>query len=144
MPQTDDRKGSPNRHLGRVMAMQCLYGIDAAESDPVASLAAAAAEHAAPAAAATYAEALVRGVLDDQAAIDRAIAASAPQWPLEQVAPVDKAVLRVAVYELRAAEAPPKVVINEAIELAKEYGGEASGRFVNGVLGHIIMSMAPQ
>jgi N utilization substance protein B len=78
-------------------------------------------------------------------AIDRVIAEAAPQWPLEQVAQVDKAVLRLAVYELRhAGDTPPKVVINEAVEIAKEYGGEGSGRFINGVLGHVLAAVLPE
>ena len=77
--------------------------------------------------------------------LDRVVGDAAPQWPLEQVARVDKAVLRVAVYELLyARDAPPKVAINEAVEIAKEYGGEGSGRFINGVLGHIMAAATPE
>jgi N utilization substance protein B len=68
--------------------------------------------------------------------IDKIIADSAPEWPIEQIAVIDKTILRMAVYELSFnADVPPKVVINEAVELAKTYGGENSSKFVNGVLG---------
>ena len=127
------------RHLARVMAMQALYEIDAVDGDPAAALDAVAAEHQARARARSFASDLVQGVLHHLEAIDAVIGAAAPQWPLAQVAGVDKAVLRVAVFELLFAQrVPPKVAINEAIDIAKTYGGEGSGRFVNGVLGHVL------
>ena len=133
------------RHLARVMAMQALYEVDAVASDPAAAVEAVAAEHRAPARARAFASDLVQGVLHHLDAIDAVIGEAAPQWPLEQVARVDKAVLRVAVFELLfGRRAPPKVAINEAIDIAKTYGGENSGRFVNGVLGHVLATaMAP-
>ena len=68
--------------------------------------------------------------------IDKTISDSAPEWPIEQIAVIDKTILRLAVYELNfEKQIPPKVVINEAVELAKSYGGENSSKFVNGVLG---------
>lgn len=72
--------------------------------------------------------------------IDKIIEKAAPQWPINQIAMVDRAVLRLGIYELlfgSREEVPPKVAINEAIELAKTFGGDASGKFVNGVLGTI-------
>src|SRR3989344_5935379 len=81
---------------------------------------------------------LVKGVIDHQEEIDAIIRKSAPEWPLEQIALVDRNALRVGLYELLfadRAEVPPKVAINEAIELAKNYGGPNSGKFINGVLG---------
>lgn len=74
------------------------------------------------------------------AEIDKIIEKAAPQWPIGQIAMVDRAVLRLGIYELlfgNREEVPPKVAINEAIELAKTFGGDASGKFVNGVLGTI-------
>lgn len=66
----------------------------------------------------------------------------APEWPLEQITTIDRNVLRIGIYELKyAADIPPKVAINEAIELAKKYGGESSGKFVNGVLGSVFKDM---
>ena len=130
------------RHLARVMAMQALYEVDAVDGDPAAVLDVVAAEHQARARARALASDLVQGVLHHREAIDAVIGAAAPQWPLAQVAGVDKAVLRVAVFELLfGRRAPPKVAINEAIDLAKTYGGEGSGRFVNGVLGHVLATV---
>lgn len=87
---------------------------------------------------------LVQGVLDHRAEIDGTIERVAPQWPLDQVAMVDRNVLRLGLYELMYGDrqaVPPKVAINEAIELAKGFGGESSGRFVNGVLGTVYKEM---
>jgi len=87
---------------------------------------------------------LAHGVLKYQTQIDEIIIKSAPEWPLNQITIVDRNVLRIGIYELLFGdknEVPPKVAINEAIELAKGYGGESSGRFVNGVLGTIYREM---
>lgn len=83
---------------------------------------------------------LIEGVLKKQAVIDPIIEKCAPEWPLNQITIVDRNVLRLGVYELMFGnyqEVPPKVAINEAIELAKAYGGESSGKFINGVLGTV-------
>ncbi len=83
---------------------------------------------------------LVKGVISHIPEIDKIIEKAAPQWPLEQIAMVDRNVLRLGLYELLFAnreEVPPKVAINEAIELAKSFGGDSSGKFVNGVLGTV-------
>ena len=87
---------------------------------------------------------LVLGVEKNMAEIDKFIVASAPDWPIEQITNVDRNVLRLGIYELHFAKAddvPPKVAINEAIELAKTFGGASSGKFVNGVLGTIYKHM---
>ena len=87
---------------------------------------------------------LAHGVIQHQPQIDEIIVKSAPDWPLNQITIVDRNVLRIGIYELLFGdknEVPPKVAINEAIELAKGYGGESSGRFVNGVLGTIFREM---
>lgn len=83
---------------------------------------------------------IVKGVLDHSAELDKIIEKAAPQWPLDQIAIVDRNVLRIGLFELlfgNREEVPPKVAINEAIELAKSFGGDSSGKFVNGVLGTI-------
>lgn len=87
---------------------------------------------------------LVFGVLEKQQVIDPIIEKCAPEWPLNQITIIDRNVLRLGIYELMFGsydEAPPKVAINEAIELAKAFGGESSGRFVNGVLGTVYREM---
>lgn len=81
---------------------------------------------------------LIQGVLSHLEEIDKLIVRIAPEWPIEQVAVIDRNVLRLGLYELlfgKREAVPPKVAINEAIELAKTFGGENSGKFVNGVLG---------
>lgn len=83
---------------------------------------------------------LVNGTIARIKEIDKIIEKAAPQWPINQIAMVDRAVLRLGIYELlfgNRDEVPPKVAINESIELAKTFGGNASGKFVNGVLGTI-------
>lgn len=83
---------------------------------------------------------LVRGVVDHLPQLDKIIEKAAPEWPLEQITMVDRNVLRLGLFELlyeNRDEVPPKVAINEAIELAKNFSGESSGKFVNGVLGTV-------
>ncbi|OGZ35848.1 MAG: transcription antitermination factor NusB [Candidatus Portnoybacteria bacterium RIFCSPLOWO2_01_FULL_43_11] len=83
---------------------------------------------------------LVNGVIKHLDKLDKIIEKSAPEWPIEQITIVDRNVLRIGLFELlfgNREEVPPKVAINEAIELAKTFGGESSGKFINGVLGTI-------
>jgi len=84
----------------------------------------------------------IEGVIKEIENIDKVIEQAAPDWPLDQIAMVDRNVLRLGVYELLFAEdIPPKVAINEAIELGKSFGGKSSGKFINGVLGGIYKNM---
>ncbi len=80
---------------------------------------------------------LVSGVAETRDTLDNLIAQHAPEWPPEQIAVVDRNILRIAIYELIFHKLPVKVVINEAVEVAKIYGGESSPRFINGVLGSV-------
>lgn len=93
-----------------------------------------------------FAESLVAGVTARQAEVDAVIARHAPAFPLADMAPVDRNVLRLAVYEVLfdTSGAPLRVAINEAVEIAKGYGSESSGRFVNGVLGAVALEAAEQ
>ena len=85
-----------------------------------------------------YVAVTTRGVLDTVQAIDETLAKYAPDWPVSSMAVVDRNILRIGVYELEHNDAiPSKVAINEAIEIAKAFGGETSGKFVNGVLGAV-------
>jgi N utilization substance protein B len=135
-----------NRHLQRSIAMQVLFewdfrGCDSASVDGI--LARDSREFADGAPCEFTAE-LVRGVIDGIGMIDELIVQCAPEWPLDQVAIVDRNVLRIGIYELVYGEydaVPPKVAINEAIELAKNFGSSSSPRFVNGVLGTIYREM---
>ncbi len=88
----------------------------------------------------TFIRTLIGGVISYQQKIDAIIEKSAPEWPINQITMVDRNVLRLGIFELlwgNRDEVPPKVAINEAIEIAKNYGGDSSGRFINGVLGTI-------
>lgn len=87
--------------------------------------------------------ALAGGVADRRRALDRAIRPHLKGWSLERLSAVDRIILRVGIYELTQADLPAPVVISEAVELAKRYGGAASARFVNGVLGALVRAGAP-
>ncbi|MBI2448021.1 transcription antitermination factor NusB [Candidatus Microgenomates bacterium] len=90
-----------------------------------------------------FCQKLLSGVTDKMKDIDELIKKTAPEWPLEQVAVIDRSVLRIGIFELLFDnEVPPKAVINEAVELGKSFGGENSGKFVNGVLGTIYRNSA--
>lgn len=80
---------------------------------------------------------LVKNILKQQKKINKIIVDSAPAWPIEKINKIDLAILHLAIYELKNENTPPKVVIDEAVELAKEFGSEQSGSFVNGVLGTV-------
>jgi N utilization substance protein B len=87
-----------------------------------------------------FVDRLVDGAIGNLPKIDKIIEKAAPEWPINQITTVDRAVLRLGLYELlfgNREEVPPKVAIDEAIELAKSFGGESSGKFINGVLGTV-------
>lgn len=134
-----------NRHLARTIAMQTLYEWDFGKRKPEdlpTLLEKNLKEFAPDFDDGGFAKLLLEGVVKNQAEIDAVIVQYAPQWPLEQITVVDRNILRIGVFELKfAPEIPPKVAINESIELAKTFGGDASGRFVNGVLGAIYRDM---
>ena len=93
----------------------------------------------------SLAHSIVDGVTGKIETIDQIISAAAPQWPLDQINKVDLTCLRISVYELYFSKSiPPKVAIDESIELAKEFGGVMSGKFVNGVLGTIVKTLLPE
>lgn len=82
---------------------------------------------------------LVKEITSNINSLNKVVASAAPEWPVDKIAQLDLAILQIAVYELYLAEnTPPKVAINEAVELAKEFGGETSSKFVNGVLGTVV------
>ena len=128
-----------SRRLSRVIALQALYEVDAVEHDAAATVARIAEEQGAAPQAMRFAQELVTGVLHEREELDTLLQGSAPLYPVDRIAPVDRAVLRLALYELvRVPSTPIKVAINEAVELAKQFGGDNSGRFVNGVLGDVV------
>lgn len=132
-----------SRHLARSIAMQTLYEWDFQHDheDRIDAIAKKNIEEFGPGLEETaFVKQLVQGVMAHQKEIDLIIEKAAPEWPISQIAAVDRSVLRIGLYELlyeNRDEVPPKVAINEAIELAKSFGGESSGRFVNGVLGTV-------
>ena len=133
-----------NRHLARTIAVQTLYQWDfnGQTSDILEILRQNKDSFAPDFDDGGFMEHLVSGVIKNQQEIDRLITKFAPEWPLEQITIVDRNVLRLGVFELRFDEGiPAKVAINEAIELAKAFGGESSGKFVNGVLGAVFKDM---
>lgn len=124
------------RRIARGIALQALYEIDCVGHDPDIVIEARLEDTALKTNVAQFAIQLVHNVLSNQERMDGLIARYAPEWPVDQMALVDRNVLRIAIYELAVdGKTPVKVAINEAVELAKLYGSESSARFVNGVLG---------
>lgn len=133
-----------NRHLSRSIAMQSLFEADFNNNFKASKIDSTIRrnikEFAPGLEESDFIKNLIGGVLKNQKKIDAIIEKAAPEWPLDQIAVIDRNVLRIGLYELvfcNKKEVPSKVAINEAIELAKTFGGESSGRFVNGVLGTV-------
>ena len=132
-----------NRHLSRSIAMQSLYEWDfsGCDNEKLKGITERNIKEFGPGMDdVEFIWQLVNGVAQKIKQLDSIISKSAPQWPIEQITIVDRNVLRLGLYELLFAnreEVPPKVAINEAIELAKTFGGESSGKFINGVLGTV-------
>jgi len=132
-----------NRHLGRIVALQTLYEFEFRTEceDTTVDVAEVLGRNLARYQTAIddtdFVDALVRGVLKEQVSLDEIIQPIAPDWPIDQIARIDRNILRIGVYELlhQAEVVPPKVAINEAVELAKAFGSDNSSKFVNGVLG---------
>lgn len=124
------------RRLARAVALQALFEIDSVNHPPDQVLAYRLGEEKLTEEGGTFARDLVLGVLSVKDELDTLITRFAPEWPVNQLAIVDRNVLRLALYELlNLSDVPVKVAINEAVELAKTYGSDSAPRFVNGVLG---------
>lgn len=133
-----------SRHLARSIAMQSLFEWDFQGKDPdkLGRIVERNKREFGPGLDEEYEfiDRLVNNTVENLSKIDKIIEKAAPEWPVDQITSVDRAVLRLGLYELlfgNHEEVPPKVAINEAIELAKSFGGESSGKFVNGVLGTV-------
>lgn len=130
-----------NRHLSRSIAMQTLYQWDFSgqHTEEIPKILKYNLKEFAPnLQESDFIKNLIDGVIDNLTEIDEQIKKYAPEWPLEQITIIDRNILRLGIYELKfIKDVPPKVAINEAIELAKTFGGPSSGKFVNGVLGAI-------
>lgn len=126
------------RRKARIIALKALYEMDTVAHQPEDILARLLEEADAPPEVEAFARELATGVLAHQEEIDAVIRQKAPAWPLEQVAVVDRNILRLAIYEILLDNSVPvRAAINEAVELAKAFGGESSPKFVNGVLGAV-------
>ena len=136
-----------NRHLQRSVAMQSLFEWDfgGRHDEKITEIVERnIKEFAAGVQESDLVKSLVEGTLKNRSEIDKLIVECAPEWPLEQITAIDRNILRLGIYELmhgNYGEVPPKVAINEAIELAKTFGGNNSAKFVNGVLGTIYREM---
>jgi len=135
-----------NRHLARSIVLQTLYEWDFSgqKLDPKGVLKRNATEFAPDAQNQKFMNNLLEGVLDKQKDLNNVIVKAAPEWPIEKISVMDRNILRIGLFELLFADreqVPPKVAINEAIELAKKFGGETSGKFINGVLGAVYKEM---
>jgi transcription antitermination protein NusB len=142
---------SANRHLGRIIALQTLYEqefrveckdkgfrLDEVLSRNIRRYKDMVEDRG-------FIESLVKGVDAKTKELDAILQPVAPEWPINQIARMDRIVLRMGVYELLFGKSvPPKVVINEAVELAKAFGGENSSKFVNGVLGTVLRAQSDE
>lgn len=129
------------RHRVRMIALQVLFELDATDHAPDEVLTRRAEEESLPTDGERFLKRLVYGAWEHQAYLDRIIEEAAPNWPVNQMPGVDKAILRIALYEILiddVEQTPVKAVINEAVELAKHFGSDNSSRFVNGVLGTVV------
>jgi N utilization substance protein B len=134
-----------NRHLGRIIALQTLYEQDFRRSakDKAMNLDSVLdrniARYASTVDDVDFIKKLVHGVSKNEKELDAKLQPVAPEWPIDQIARMDRIVLHIGLYELiYEKDVPPKVVINEAVELAKAFGSDSSSRFINGVLGTLL------
>ncbi len=140
---------SANRHLGRIIVLQTLYEQEfrVTSEDKLFKLTDVLnrniKRYKQTLDDVAFVKDLVKGIDSNVAALDEALQPLAPEWPLDQIARMDRIVLRIGAYELlHQKDTPPKVVINEAVELAKAFGGDNSSKFINGVLGSLYRNEA--
>jgi N utilization substance protein B len=145
LPRRKPRSGEEvaiRKHQARVIALQVLFEVDVTDHPVSDVLPRALEEQEATAQIAEHATRLIEGVLQESGTLDARIAIAAPAFPVDQMPAVDRNVLRVATYELLLETAvPPKVAINEAVEIAKRYGGPNASKFVNGALRTILQQI---
>jgi N utilization substance protein B len=132
------------RRQARIVALQALFETDCADH-PIGLVVQQRMEDLTlPKEGRSFVLRLVQGVLANRAQLDELISTYAPEWPIEQMAIIDRNILRIALFEFLIDQGtPPKVAINEAVELAKMFGSDSSQRFVNGVLGALLRQKAP-
>ncbi len=130
-----------NRHLGRIISLQSLYEYEfrLKAGDATADIDTIVAKNIEPYAKALgdteFVYSLSKGIVDNMKKLDEELRPLAPEWPIDTIAAIDRNVLRIGLFELESRKVPPKVAINEAVELAKAFGSDNSSKFINGVLG---------
>jgi N utilization substance protein B len=131
------------RHQARIAALQALYEIDCTGHTPEVVIEQRLEQAKLPESGEQFARELAQGIYAHRESLDTCIARYAPEWPVDQIAIIDRNILRMAAYEILVSQDTPiKVAINEAVELAKQFGSDSSGRFVNGVLGTLVAKEA--
>jgi N utilization substance protein B len=135
-PLSSGGSNMKTRRRARRITLETLYEYDLAAHPPFEVLQHRLVDNPMESAGIEFVRRLIQGVIDYQEQMDRLITRYAPEWPLDQMAVIDRNILRMAIYEfLIGQETPVKVAINEAVELAKTYGSDSAPRFINGVLG---------
>ena len=138
-PTVSGARASTTRRKARTAALQVLYETDGTGHDAKRALMSRLEFCPLDPSGEQFARKLIDGVIENRTRIDKMISDHAPTWPVGQIAMVDRNLLRMAIYEIMmSGETPPKVAVNEAVELGKAYGTDSSSRFVNGVLGSVI------
>ena len=136
-----DSSAVVGRRLTRAIVLQSLYEADTVEHIATEVLDVRLAETAISKWDEAFARSMLDGIFANAAEIDKIIAEFAPGWPIGQMAVVDRNILRMAIYEIMVSEdTPPRVAVNEAVELAKAFGGDSAPRFINGVLGSVMVA----
>jgi N utilization substance protein B len=126
------------RHQARELALKVLFQLEGSDDDPEEVLRYHAAEGASTEETTSFARQLMRGVLTNREKLDEILSEASEHWKLDQMAKVDRIILRIAIYEIAIdRKVPTKAAINESIELAKTFSGDEAGRFVNGILGRV-------
>ena len=137
-PPKSRRVAVGKRHQARELALKVLFQLEGTGDDAEEVLRYHAAENGAGEDITNFARALVNGVLENKDRLDAILSEASEHWRLEQMAKVDRVILRIAVYEIAIdRKVPTKAAINESIELAKTFSGDEAGRFVNGILGRV-------
>ena len=134
-----------NRHLSRMVAMQAIYEWNFRPDSDLTEIMERSIAEFADDIDKEFVKSEILGISKIRQELDKEIERCAPEWPIEQISAIDKSILEIAIYELLHTEdIPPKVSINEAVELAKQFGNNNSGKFVNGVLGTVYSSHEDQ
>ena len=127
------------RHRARIASLQALFELEFAANQPDSIVERTLQESGLVGESAEFARTLMQGVTSQKQLLDQTIGRYAPAFPVDQLAPMDRNILRLALFEIMVQKsAPPKVAVNEAVELAKEFGSETTPKFINGVLGSVI------